>query len=518
MAYVKQVETTTIDNYIYRKPIISIDIDGEPVKEYRRSDKGILVKKMIFLNIVTYDENDKLVSFEAIEQANKFLLSKAIDDGVLDVASISRGLLHYFSFLLDLQLAWDNDFDEDTFDEFYDEPRPEWDRFPRSKRDRQTYLYRDGLKQLVIDGEVAKTTAKNYIGSVVNFYKYWMRRGYQFNNPPFEHEVVTLLLDTNASSMKPHQKKDIHTTDLRLKFTRSSRSGGTALENLRRDLKPFTPREWTALQNVLMKSRRVLRHGDETKLHSLPVEYTQHFMICRYTGLRREEAASLHRGQIVNPEVVINDSGQEVFKKPILNLGIGDKYKSFTKTPERGNKSRVTIIPAGAMKSLYDYMQSERYQKRLIKFRSWCASEIEKGNTHLFKGDDAINPNLDYLFLTQTGKPMFLRLGDFTNKWVEVRNTVNHSLVLEHKIAGSIHNLRATFAVDLFRHMLKAKDDEGRLKFTPDIALDRVSALLGHEDRSTTMDYLKIAQDMPMGDEIYEDVLDYIGVFDDIEA
>nr|MBF4360191.1 site-specific integrase [Vibrio anguillarum] len=52
----------------------------------------------------------------------------------------------------------------------------------------------------------------------------------------------------------------------------------------------------------------------------------------------------------------------------------------------------------------------------------------------------------------------------------------------------------------------------------PDEALDRVSALLGHEDRSTTIEYLKIAQDMPSADEIYEDVLDYIGAFDDLEG
>ncbi|KIT54154.1 hypothetical protein H334_22140 [Vibrio parahaemolyticus 901128] len=40
---------------------------------------------------------------------------------------------------------------------------------------------------------------------------------------------------------------------------------------------------------------------------------------------------------------------------------------------------------------------------------------------------------------------------------------------------------------------------------------------LGHEDLSTTLLYLQIAQDQPTGDEIWEDVLDYLGVFDDEE-
>lgn len=518
LAYIKRVETTTIKNYLYRKPIVSIDCNGEPVSEYPSGDKGVLIKKMILLNIATYTKDNKLVSFEPIEQANQFLLSKAIEDGVLEISSISRGLVSYFSFLLELQLAWDEEFDEADFNALYDEPRPDWDHFPRIKQNKQTYLYRDGLKLLAINGDLAKSTAKNYISNVVNFYKYWLRKGYKFNNPPFEHEVVTLNLSANAFSMKGHYKKQIHTTDLRLKFSKSSRTGGTALESLRRDLKPFTPREWNALQNILMNTRRVLRHGDDIKLHSLPIEYTNHFMICRYSGLRREEAASLHCDQIVNPKMIINDVGEEVFEQPILNLGVGDKYKSFTKTPERGNKSRVTIIPASVMKSLYDYTQSERYQKRLIKFRSWCAEEIEAGNTSWFEGDDAINPDLDYLFLTQTGKPMMLRLGDFTNKWVEVRYTLNKSNSIGHKVTGSIHNLRSTFAVDLFRHLLNAKDSEGTLKFEPDVVLDRVSAMLGHESREMTMEYLEIAQDMPLGDEIYEDVLDYIGVFDGMES
>ncbi|MBF4285813.1 site-specific integrase, partial [Vibrio anguillarum] len=66
--------------------------------------------------------------------------------------------------------------------------------------------------------------------------------------------------------------------------------------------------------------------------------------------------------------------------------------------------------------------------------------------------------------------------------------------------------------------LLNKKDGYGNPTITPDEALDRVSALLGHEDRSTTIEYLKIAQDMPSADEIYEDVLDYIGAFDDLEG
>ena len=73
----------------------------------------------------------------------------------------------------------------------------------------------------------------------------------------------------------------------------------------------------------------------------------------------------------------------------------------------------------------------------------------------------------------------------------------------------SIHNLRPTFAINLFRHLLKT--------MTSDEALARVSSCLGHADLATTLKYLKIAEDAPTGDEIYEDLLEFCGVFDELD-
>jgi integrase len=505
------IEPSTLKNYIYKNPLFSINEHGEVISTYRKGVNGVLIKKITFLNKVGYDLKGRMHSFEPVDVANSYILSKHLDDDVLDSGLTSQALLHYFAFVIDHQTAWDAEYDEDTFNELYDEPRPDWNYFPKRKAEKLTYLYRAGLKTLVIvDGVLAKSTAKSYMSAVVKFYKYWLRKGYQFNHPPFEHEIIELRFEAGASSMKSYMRKEIHTTDLRIKFAKPSRSGGTALNNLRRDLKPFTDSEWKILQNILVLSRRVIRNNDTSKMHSLPIEFCLHPMICRYSAMRREEAASLHLGQIVNPELIINEAGEEVFKSPVLNIGIGDKYGSLTKDKEVGNKSRVTIIPASLMKQLYDYTQSERYTKRLAKYKVWCKEQMENGNTSLFEGDDAVRADTDYLFITQKGKPMMMRVEDFTGRWVEVRNTANHSQALTHKILGSLHNLRATFAVNIFRHLLKKMD--------PDTALDRVSSLLGHEDRATTLEYLKIAQDMPMADEIYEDVLDFIGAFDDVEV
>ena len=80
---------------------------------------------------------------------------------------------------------------------------------------------------------------------------------------------------------------------------------------------------------------------------------------------------------------------------------------------------------------------------------------------------------------------------------------------LDKPMLGSPHNLRPTFAIGLFRTLIK--------KVSSDKALSYVSSLLGHEEIKTTLLYLKIAEENPTGDEIYEDMLDWAGVFDDLE-
>ncbi|WP_024599853.1 site-specific integrase [Pseudoalteromonas sp. TAE56] len=505
-----RAETTSFKNYTYRTPIVVADEFGELTVKHSQYDRGVLIKKLVLLNEVGYDKNNKLVSFKPIDIVNEFILSHHLDDGKLESSQLAQGMAHYFQFIIEHQKKWDDDYDADVYDPIYDEPRPSWDYFPKRKVERLTYKYRDALKKLVIDptnkeNSLASTTAKAYISSVVRFYKYYLRKGLKFNNPPFSHEIITLNLQSSSTSMNSFHQKVIHTTDLRLSFSKPQVSSGMALENCRRDLRPMSDKQWMVAQNILTKSKRVIRFGqDENKTASLPIEFSLGFMICRYTGLRREEMASLHLGQIIKPKKVIKE-GEEVYENDILRLSVGDGYGSLTKTKGKGNKPRKTIIPARLMEEIYNYTQSERYFKRLNKFNDFCRVQVEKGNTSIFEGDDAIDKTKEYLFITQTGVPLFTRPSDFTGRWIEVRNTINNMLDLEHKTLASIHNLRSTFAVDIFRRLL-------RNHVKPDISLDYVASLLGHEDRQTTMEYLKIAQNAPTGDEIYEDVLTYLGV------
>lgn len=502
MTIIYEVKTTEIKPYTYKTPLVSVDDNGEPQVEYSKHSPTH-IKRITLLNLVGRDQSGTIVSYEPMEYVNRFLMSHHIDENKQESDQYSKGLVHFFSFLIELQKIWDDEFDEDLYDELVDLPRPTWDSFPVRKNQKITYQYRAALKDAVLnetdpDLRLARTTATAYMNAVVKFYSYHIRNGCQFNNPPFEHEVVTVHYQASGTSMKAYMSKDVHTTDLRLNFGKSKRNEGGALPSSRRDLKPLTNSEWEAVEDILINTQKVIKNiGGELKTAKFPIEYCLFFLISRYTGLRKEEVASLHKGQIVKP-----DKG-----KFGMRLGVGGQYGSLTKTQGGGNKSRRTIIPTRIMQLLYEYTLSERYKTRLSAFKEMCKTKRKDGEFALFEGEDAIDESKEYLFISTTGKPFFTKLSEANTRWNEIRVTVQKTT--GKQIDGVIHNLRATFAVSLFRALLK--------KTTPDIALAQVSECLGHEDEATTLMYLKIAQDEPTGDEIYEDVLEYLGVFEDLE-
>lgn len=517
------IKTKTIKHFTYRKPSVFIDENGEPQYEYSRNKENHThIKKIIFLSLVGYekvnlrDENDKpikdkhgnpifvkgdLVSYEPMNYVNEFILAKHVIDEKEDAQQASKALVHFFRFILDAQAKWDAKYDNEDYDPLIDPPRPTWDSFSPRKHLRVTTMYRNAVEKTTRDGTgLAKTTAMSYVRSMIDFYKYHLRQGMRFNNPPFEFETFLIDLENSGTNMKVRKRKEIQSTDLRLTFAKSKKNDGGKLPNSNRELKPLTNTEWSEIKNVLTQTKRVLKNVKrEEKLVSLPEEYCLLFRLLRYTGLRKEEGASLHLGQIIRPDMKVS----------MLRLGIGDQYGSLTKDPKGGynNKSRRTIIPSSLMLELYEYSHSTRYKKRLEKFRERCVIEREAGNDAYFDGVDGVDEGKQYLFISNSGVPLFKKLEEINTRWNEVRKTAGVNLI--NDIGAVVHNLRATFAVSIFRTLLKTMN--------ADDALARVSALLGHEDLSTTLLYLKIAQDQPTGDEIWEDVLDYLGVFDEDE-
>ncbi|UDM64323.1 site-specific integrase (plasmid) [Pseudoalteromonas piscicida] len=503
MAITFEIRTTEIKPFTYRTPLITPDENGElSIKYSRQQQKHI--KKVVLLNLVGRNAKGDIVSYEPLKQVNRFLLAHHLDDNRQESEQYSKGLVHYFSFLIELQRLWDSEYDQELYNELIDLPRPSWDTFPIRKSDKATYQYREALIKAVLEPirpnqAIARTTATAYMSAVVKFYSFHIRNGYKFNNPPFEHEVVSIQFQGDSASIGAYLTKDVHTTDLRLNLGKSRRNEGGSLSSSRRNLNPLTNKEWQVVEDILTNTRRVIKNvAGETTTSSLSIEYCLFFLVARYTGLRKEEVASLHKGQVVKPDE----------RKKAMRFGVGGQYGSLTKTSGAGNKPRQTIIPKRIMQLLYEYTRSGRYKKRISKFKEHCKIKRQKGELGYFYGDDGVDESKEYLFISQTGVPFFTKLSEANARWNEIRTTANVSSGLD--LTGTIHNLRATFAVSLFRLLLR--------NVTPDKALALVSECLGHGEESVTLMYLKIAQDEPSGDEIYEDILEFIGVFEETDT
>jgi len=248
-----EITSTQIKPYTYRKPLVSVDEHGELSVEYSKHNP-VHIKKVVLLNLVGRDNEGRLVSDEPLEQVNRFILSHHVDDEKEESEQYSKGLIHFFSFLISMQKNWDANYDEDSFDELIDLSRPAWDNFPVRKSDRITYQYRKALKDAVLnepdpDKRLARTTASAYMGAVIKFYKFHLRDGYNFPNPPFDHEVITLHFEAGSTNIKAYQSKEVHTTDLRLNFSKSKKNEGGALPSASRELKPFTLTLFTKKSN-----------------------------------------------------------------------------------------------------------------------------------------------------------------------------------------------------------------------------------------------------------------------------
>lgn len=500
------VESYKIAPYVFRKPLTNVDDNGEVQLSFS-SHTTKHIKSITFLNMVGRDEKGKAVSYEPLVCANAFLLSLHIDDNVQESDGYSKGLISYFSFLIALQEKWDKKYVNEDLDdlELFENPRPEWDIFARRKSNRPTYMYHAQLKKLAgTKGNLAKTTATKYMNAVVSFYKHHIHAGHKFNQPPMKYEIVRVTYDAEGTSMKQYRSREIISTDLRLTFPKSQKNEGGALAGLTRDLKPLNPQEWE-LANQVIKNRRVdiTRRTGRKDVTTLGVEYSLLFRICRYAGLRREEAASLHLEQVFEPDENA---------RSMVWLTVGDEAGSLTKTVEGDfNKSRKTVIPTSLMREIYEYTLSERYETRKANYKAYIAKQREIGNHAIFEGVDYIDEDKDYLFITEKGHPLFYGeiLETIGSRWGEVRNTVNRLFEEQgssHRMVGSVHNLRPTFSVNLFRVLLA-------MGMNPDDALARVSSCLGHEDYKTTLKYLRYTQEYPAGDEIWEDFLDFLNVF-----
>lgn len=387
----------------------------------------------------------------SIRVANNWLIHLKANLRKKEVNTQAQALLHYFTFLNEIGMSWDE--------------------MPISIRLRPTYAFRKHLREMFKRGELARSTANSYMGSVINLYKFYLARDHFFAYPPFKYEVVRLHRNSSHEYMK-NNFIHVDTTDLRLKLPSDTRHFG-----LSRKLIPLGSKEWQAVESVYkilgMGISNSAGKGNEVPLSE---ECKLAIELSRYSGLRRSEIITLRAKEIYKPDA------EQLKKKYLINT------EGLLLDPRQGVETkngtiRTAEIPAELMQTLYDYINSSKYIKRRNRYQELYPEHKD-------------NPPL---LLNQNGKPYAAKTLDA--RWCEIRNAVRKELPnFSHKF----HNLRSTYAVERLKELLNAGLREGK-------TLDYLQSVMGHKSRATLLGYLKFCEEETMtANEVHEKALNII--------
>lgn len=386
----------------------------------------------------------------AIRIANNWLIYLKANLRKKLVNTQAQGLLHYFTFLNDLEI--------------------EWDDMPIAIRLRPTYRFRKHLRDSFKSGVLARSTANSYMRVVISFYKFYLNKNYTFENPPFKYEVVKI---DSISSHKYMRSSYLYvdTTDLRLKLPND-----TSYYGLPRKLLPLNNSEWLIVEKYYKKLKKGISITAESYITvSIPKEFQIAIELSRFSGLRRNEIITLRLNSIFKPSL------EQLNKKYLIHtegLSLDPRLGVETKN----SSTRKAEIPTELMQNLHQYVNSKRY--------------IDRKNLYI-----SLNPN------DKTNPPLLINQRGYkysaatlNARWGEIRNAVRTELkVFDHKF----HNLRSTYAVERLKELLNSDVKEGN-------SLDYLQSVMGHKNRSTLLAYLKFCEENINANETYESAINII--------
>jgi site-specific recombinase XerD len=394
-----------------------VDDNGE-IQVTESGYENIIVSQSTFLFWLRVEKETGSIFIEGINDVNSYLMDLLVNKSLEDVSIYSRGLIHYFSKLAEWQINW------------YDMP------FIQNRK--PTYRFKRFLEESYqssdADIHIAGSTAKAYMRAVISFYKFIIRKGFRFENKPFEFETIRQEIESDHTQMQGKNCIDVPSTDLRLKIPES------AAGIIPKRLRALTDHEWKTLDHILRIERKVLKseNGMFTKC-SLPIEFSLLFLLMRHCGLRRAEALTFNEELLTR---LVSNLGNKLLK----TVEIGPKQGIETKR----DKPREIEIPIKLIKELHKYSLSPRYIKRRERFFDKCTK-------------DSRTP----FFLNQSGE--LISITTINARWSEVRNYMKHKL--QGEFTHKLHNLRATYAVKRMFSFLDAGMKQS-------LALEHVQMLL----------------------------------------
>jgi len=358
-----------------------------------------------------------------------------------------------------------------AFKQFVDKNEIDYFHFPKKKRERPTYAYRDHLQEKVDLGELSAATAKGQIGTVKQFYSWLIHEG--MCNPehaPWKSKGASIeYKDAKGFS----HYKQIATSDLIIKGSTASNSiqavmgGDGELQPVIQDggkLRPLNQRE----QEALIDSLKELKNTQMMLIHFMAL----------FTGARIQTILTM---RVKHAQIEIDDDIK------IIPFLVGPKVGIDTKN----NKRFKIFIPTWLYQLLKVYSYSPEAEKRRKK--------------------SGQNDENQYLFLTRDGNPIYISKMDMMafdptdNKSYTAQGTTVRLFMLRRVIplirqklgkpnwSYQFHDLRASFGMNQLDHQMRLVAD-GKSTLTE--ALRHVQGLMAHESLRTTEVYLKYRQEL----------------------
>lgn len=373
-------------------------------------------------------------------EANIYIISKIIE-------SPTPSLSTYHTIADDLA----------AFLRFLNEYNLDYSEFPESKIYRPTYRYRAHLLRSIQANEVALSTARRRMASIISFYR-WMidEKNLEPNFPPWIDSDKYINLQDHYGFT---YHKRITNTDVSIKSSRVSDPYTETIEDGGK-LKPLT---WTE-QSWLLEALQKLRNTEMTLIH----------LVALATGARIQTVLTL-RWKHVKTEASSGPREVRILAGP--GTGIDTK----------GNKRIALFFPHW----LYDKLRHYSYSARAHKRRSRATG----GNTEE-----------QYLFLSIRGVPLYESKADLQtfNPANNLRHAKNGQGVrqfirqyvipsVQKKAVGKrfhyrFHDLRATYGMNLTDHQLSLVEEN---KATLHDVREFVKSRMGHSSAATTDLYLQ---------------------------
>jgi integrase len=344
-----------------------------------------------------------------------------------------------------------------AFLRFNEESGKDWTVFPRKKLERPTYRYRAHLRLAVTAGQLAASTAKRRMGTVIAFYRWLRKEGTLIpENSPWT-ESDRLIEFTNSRGLRG--SKIVSATDLSMSVPRQEDPYSGLIDDggKLRPL-PHVEQEW------VVEALACYGNTELTLIHLLAL----------LTGARIQTALTFRVGHVTSLDVT---PGMTEVRLPV-GPGTGIDTKN--------DKQMVLHIPTWFYEQLSVYAQSPRAVRRR---------------------ENAVGGNTDsqYLFLSARGNPLYRSKADALE--YDERNRLRHAkdgqavrqLITEyliptirrdhhHSFSYRFHDLRATFGMNLTDEQLK-KVAAGEI--TLHEAREFVKTRMGHESAATTDLYLQ---------------------------